>query len=79
MYSRLSRRLCIPLFKHCLLLQRRGSTATNAASCKHGSNEMSKEQSEQKALDAMEAASSDSDFEKLLSEVSHAGLACPEH
>ena len=40
---------------------------------------MSQEESKQKALDAMAAASSDSDFEKLLSEVKSAWLTCPKH
>ena len=55
--------------KHCLLLQERKSAATNGNGGEHGSNGVSQEESKQKALDAMAAASSDSDFEKLLSEV----------
>ena len=66
-------------FKCCLLLQERDSAVTNGNSSEHGSNGVSKEESKQKALDAMAAASSDSDFEKLLSEVKSAWIACSEH
>ena len=65
--------------KHCLLLQERKSAATNGNGGEHGSNGVSQEESKQKALDAMAAASSDSDFEKLLSEVKPAWLTCPKH
>ena len=68
-----------PTFERCLLLQERDSAVTNGTGSEHGSNGASNEQSKQKALNAMAAASSDSDFEKLLSEVNPAWLACPEH
>ena len=65
-------RACRTPFIRCVLLQERESAATNGNGSEHGSNGVSKEQSKQKALAEMAAASSDSDFEKLLSEVSPA-------
>ena len=77
--GRLLKRMYDAPLKHCLLLQERKSAATNGNGGEHGSNGVSQEESKQKALDAMAAASSDSDFEKLLSEVKPAWRTCPKH